>query len=157
MSISDAITHDDILSGRATSAAWLREHAVPRSIKLLKLSAGPWLSRLLDFITTTKATWNGHNSSGWKADIVRVNGFDERMEWGAEDREMGERLMNLGIRPKRIRYGAVCVHLDHSRGYVRQKALALNRQIRTETARTHAAWTPHGIVKQPHPALHVAA
>jgi glycosyltransferase involved in cell wall biosynthesis len=157
MTISDAITHDDILSGRATSVAWLRKHGVPRSKKLLKLSAGPRLSRLLDFITTTKATWNGHNSSGWKSDIVRVNGFDERMEWGAEDREMGERLMNLGVRPKRIRYGAVCVHLDHSRGYVRQKALALNRQIRAETARTNAVWTPYGIVKQPQPALPAAA
>src|SRR5262245_45811163 len=93
MNVSHAITNDDVLFQRVTEARWLRKRGLPRSRKLLKLTAGP-LGGLFDFATTTCATWNGHNSSGWKADIVRVNGFDERMEWGAEDREMGERLMN---------------------------------------------------------------
>jgi hypothetical protein len=115
---------------------------------LLKVSAGPRLSKFLDIVTTTKATWNGHNSSGWKADIVRVNGFDERMEWGGEDREMGERLMNLGLRAKRIRYQAICVHLDHTRGYVRQQALERNLEIRRHTRATRTAWTDFGITKR---------
>ena len=34
-----------------------------------------------------------------------------------EDRELGERMLNLGIRSKQLRYSAVCVHLDHARGY----------------------------------------
>jgi glycosyltransferase involved in cell wall biosynthesis len=146
MSISHAITSDDVLFQRVTEARWLRKQGVPRSRKLLKLTAGP-LGRLFDFATTTCATWNGHNSSGWKSDIMGVNGFDERMEWGAEDREMGERLMNNGIRGKRIRYRAICVHLDHAHGYVRDEALARNKQIREETKRNRAVWTHHGILK----------
>src|SRR5262245_38605268 len=147
LSLSHAITSQDILLRRATDAVWLREHGLSWNRKLLKLSAGPVLGSLLDIVTTTKATWNGHNASGWKVDILRVNGFDERMEWGAEDREMGERLMNMGIRGTCIRYRAVCVHLDHARGYVRQEALARNQEIRRETRRNRAIWTAYGIVK----------
>jgi glycosyltransferase involved in cell wall biosynthesis len=157
LALSQAITRDEILTHRASNIRWLRKHGLPWNRKLTKLAAPRWLATLCDIFTTTKATWNGHNASGWKADIVRVNGFDERMEWGAEDREMGERLMNLGIVGKRIRYRAVCVHLDHSRGYVRQEALARNKKIRAETARNHSIWTQFGIVKTPRPAISTAA
>ena len=148
LELSQKITSEDIVHRRVTSAAWLRSHGLRRSPKLLKVSAGPRLSKFLDIVTTTKATWNGHNSSGWKADIVRVNGFDERMEWGGEDREMGERLMNLGLRAKRIRYQAICVHLDHTRGYVRRQALERNLEIRRHTRATRTAWTDFGITKR---------
>ena len=147
MDISRAITSDDVLARRIADARWLREQGLPRNRKLLKLSAGPVVARLLDLFTTTGATWNGHNSSGWKSDIERVNGFDERMEWGAEDREMGERMMNIGVRGKRIRYRAICVHLDHARGYVREEALQRNAQIREETKLNRAVWTSYGILK----------
>jgi len=147
LELSGAVSIDDIVHRRVTSAAWLRGHGLPFSAKILKLSASRRLARWLDLFTTTKATWNGHNSSGWKADILRVNGFDERMEWGGEDRELGERLLNLGIRGKRIRYRAVCVHLEHARGYVRQEAIQRNREIRRQTRTTRAAWTQYGIRK----------
>jgi glycosyltransferase involved in cell wall biosynthesis len=147
LELSRKINSDDIVHRRATSAVWLRSHGLRWSPKLLKVSAGPRLSKLLDVVTTTKATWNGHNASGWKADLAGVNGFDERMEWGGEDREMGERLMNLGIRGKRIRYQAICVHLDHARGYVRQDALERNLEIRRQTRATRATWTAYGMTK----------
>src|SRR5690606_19804904 len=76
LTVSQAITRDDILARRATDAAWLRAQGTRWNLKLLKLSAGAKMAWLLDQTTTTKATWNGHNSSGWKADLVRVNGFD---------------------------------------------------------------------------------
>lgn len=149
MVLSTRITRDDILCGYASNLQWLRAHGLRWSAKQIKLSARPRLAWLLDAVTTTKATWNGHNSSGWKTDILRVNGFDERMEWGGEDRELGERLMNLGIRGRRIRYRAVCVHLEHTRGYVRDDALLRNSQIRAETKQNRSVWTPYGITKTP--------
>lgn len=147
MQVSERITRDDIVCGRATDFAWLRSVGVSWSPKLFKLACRPSLSRWLDWLTPTKATWNGHNSSGWKADILAVNGFDERMEWGAEDREMGERLVHLGVRAMQIRSRAACVHLDHDRGYVRQEALVRNREIWARTKRTRATWTDYGIRK----------
>ena len=147
LTVSQRIDRDDIVMGRATDERWLRSAGIPRSLKLLKLACRPPWAGWLDRLTSTRATWNGHNSSGWKADLLAVNGFDERMEWGAEDRELGERLVHLGIRPVQIRYRAVCVHLDHERGYVRQDALARNHQIWAETRRTRSVWTASGIRK----------
>jgi glycosyltransferase involved in cell wall biosynthesis len=146
LDLSQAITRDDIISGRATDPRWLRAHGVRWSRKLGKLAAGPLAARLLDRITPTKATWNGHNASGWKADLLRVNGFDERMGWGAEDRELGDRLRHCGVRGKQIRYRAVCVHLEHSRGYVDQFTFQRNRAIWRAARRSRATWTPHGIL-----------
>src|SRR5690606_29827525 len=102
---------------------------------------------LFDAITTTRATWNGHNASGWRTDLVRVNGFDERMGYGGEDRELGERLVNLGIRPKQIRHRAVCIHLDHGRGYVDPSVIQWNIRHRQKVRAQRTTWTEYGIVK----------
>jgi hypothetical protein len=45
------------------------------------------------------------------------------MQYGGEDRELGERMMHLGIKGKQIRYSAVCIHLDHPRAYVKEEML----------------------------------
>jgi hypothetical protein len=105
-------------------------------------------SSLLNCITPTTASWNGHNASGWKKDFLTVNGFDERMQYGGEDREFGERLINLGIQTKQIRYSTVCVHLDHARGYVKPEMIEKNLQIRRETKELKSAWTDFGIMKR---------
>ena len=105
-------------------------------------------SSLLNSITPTTASWNGHNASGWKKDFFAVNGFDERMQDGGEDREFGERLLNLGIQTKQIRYSTVCVHLDHARGYVKPEMIEKNLQIRKETKDLKSTWTDFGIVKK---------
>lgn len=51
----------------------------------------------------------------WHEDIVKARGFDERMKYGGEDCELGERLMNAGIKAVQIRYLAIMLHLDHDR------------------------------------------
>ncbi len=145
--VSEAITREDILADRALDPQHLRRKGLRPTWRFLRLHAGPGWGRFLDAVTSTKATWNGHNASGWREDIVRVNGFDERMRYGGEDRELGERLFNLGIRSKQIRHRAICLHLWHERGYVREEDLRANRAIRRQTARHSARFTPYGIVK----------
>lgn len=156
--VSDAIAIDDVLAGRATSYAFLRSRGMPRSLRFAKrLSTSPIVSRLRDALTTTRATWNGHNSSCWKDDAALVNGFDERMEWGGEDREFGMRLRHAGIAGVQVRFRTPCVHLDHARGYVREEAFRRNAEIREETMRSRATRTAHGIAEQaPEPALAAA-
>ena len=143
--VSQQITREEVLNDRVTRASWPISKGMPRSSSLMKLTRIPWLNRLMDVVTTTKATWNGHNASGYRKDIVNVNGFDERMKYGGEDRELGERLENAGIRGKRIRYRAACIHLDHARGYVRKNDLERNMKIRQQTRSTRSTWTEHGI------------
>ena len=147
MNISEEISKNDIFSKNCFNINWLKKHGLKSSIKNNKITARGFKSKLLNFITPTNASWNGHNASGWKKDILAVNGFDERMQYGAEDREFGERLFNHGIKSKQIRYSAICIHLDHKRGYIDAKALDKNKAIRKHTINSKSDWTPYGIVK----------
>ena len=87
------------------------------------------------------------NLSMWRKDFIAVNGFDERMQYGGEDRELGERLFNFGVKSKQLRYSAVCVHLDHERGYRTPEAIAKNQVIRKEVKQNKSVWTYYGITK----------
>jgi glycosyltransferase involved in cell wall biosynthesis len=127
---------------------WLLKKGQHKSFKMHKLSRSPIKARLLDFFTPTKATFDGMNVSCWKDDMLAVNGFDERMQYGGEDREVGERLMNRGIRFKQVRYRAICVHLYHERPYNNMEALEVNQQIRRETKLHKATYTKFGLIKE---------
>lgn len=148
METSLAITQNDVLNGNAFNINWLYRHGLAKSFKDNKLTSRGFKERFLNFITPTKATWNGHNSSGWKTDLIAVNGFNEEMQYGGQDRELGERLVNFGIKTKQIRYSAICVHLDHKRGYKTKESIDKNLAIRKETRSQNKTWTEHGIVKQ---------
>lgn len=55
------------------------------------------------------------NMSFWRADLLKVNGFDERMEgYGAEDRELAARMENTGLRRRALKWAALAVHLWHN-------------------------------------------
>ena len=144
---SQAITKKDIQSGNAFKVPWLKENGLEGTYKTLKLTSRGSLQKFLNFVTPTKATWNGHNSSGWKKDLLGVNGFNEQMQYGGQDRELGERLMNKGIKGKQIRYSAVCIHLEHKRGYKTIESIQKNKTIRKETKSQKKTWTDFGIVK----------
>lgn len=145
MHASQTMSIDDILSGRAFTVAWLRQQGCPLSRQWLRMVAGKYSAPLLNRLTTTRATWNGNNSSGFREDVVRAGGFDQRMRYGGQDRELGERLENAGIRGKHIRYQTVCLHLDHARGYANAEDRQRNLQIRKETVQSGRAFTEFGI------------
>lgn len=147
MNISKLITLEDIEKQHCFNIHWLKEKGIPKTFKNNKLTANGLVSKLLNWITPTNASWNGHNSSGWKKDIENVNGFDERMQYGGQDRELGERLFNFGIKSKQLRYSAVCVHLDHKRGYKTPESIAKNLGIRNTTKKERSVWTHYGITK----------
>ncbi len=148
---SAGITAEAILDGRALDPRWLRSHGTANSFKLTKLRANHWQATLLNAVTPTRATWNGHNSSCWRQDALRVNGFDERMGYWAQDREFGERLVHAGVRGVQIRYSAICVHLYHERPYKTAASRERNKKIRRETRLHRARWSEHGIFKMAQP------
>jgi glycosyltransferase involved in cell wall biosynthesis len=56
----------------------------------------------------------GCNLAIWRADLVRVNGYNEAfVGWGREDSELALRLMNSGVRRLDVRGRALCFHLWH--------------------------------------------
>lgn len=145
LSASRAITVDDIKNGNAFDVEWLVERGLKKTHKALKLTASGRKSKLLNRLTPTRASWNGHNASGWLADLIAVNGFDERMRYGGEDRELGERLLNKGVKSKQIRYSAVCVHLEHARSYVEQEVRLFNGKIIENTKKNQIVVTSYGL------------
>ncbi|WP_266159495.1 glycosyltransferase family 2 protein [Dyella silvatica] len=71
----------------------------------------PLLARL-------KARASGHpmgcNVGFWREDLLRVNGYDERMQgYGSEDLELDVRLLNAGLRRSQIKFAALTLHLEH--------------------------------------------
>lgn len=147
MNISEKITKEDIYQERCFDLKWLKNNGLKKSFKNNKLTSGLGKAFLLNTLTPTTATWNGHNASGWKEDILKVNGFDERMQYGGQDRELGERLFNINIKAKQIRYSAICIHLDHPRGYKNQESIDKNLAIRAVTKKQKVKSTPYGIEK----------
>ncbi|MGB5944191.1 MAG: glycosyltransferase family 2 protein [Leeuwenhoekiella sp.] len=148
LNISQEISVDDVRTQRCFDLQWLKRYGLPSSYKNSKLDTDPFKAKLMNAITPTKASWNGHNASGWKADILAVNGLDERMQYGGQDRELGERMMNRGIKSKQIRYSALCLHLDHPRGYKTPETLKKNKAIREYTRKKGYSYTYHGIQKE---------
>jgi glycosyltransferase involved in cell wall biosynthesis len=146
-STSEIISIEDIVSQSCFNRKWLIKMGTKNSFKLSKLSTNTFFCKVMQAVTPTKATWNGHNSSGWREDILKTNGFDERMQYGGQDRELGERLLNLGIKSIQIRYSAICIHLEHKRAYAQPRSIEVNKAIRSQTRKRKSTYTKHGIFK----------
>lgn len=148
MKTSEAITKEDILNGNCFKINWLKSIDKLGFSQALKLGVGPFAASVLDAVTPTTPSFNNCNSSGYREDMIAINGYDERMKYGGPDREFGERLENFGVKGKQIRHKAICLHLDHSRGYKTPESLAANLAIRKEVRDKKIKWTPYGIVKE---------
>lgn len=142
---SEAIEREGIISQRCFDTGFLRQHMNLPARKAWKLTTSSPLSAFLDFTTTSRSSWNGHNSSVHRRALIAANGFDNRMKYGGEDRELGERLINAGMSARTIRHRAVCIHLDHDRGYITQDHLDVNNAIRRETHKSKRTRAVSGI------------
>ena len=147
LSISKLISEKDIIDTNCFKLSWLKINGFKLNFKSIKLTNNRYIAQFMNWITPTKRSWNGHNSSGWKNDILAVNGFNNEMQYGGEDREMGERMFNNGMLSKQIRYNAICVHLEHSRGYSSTEIWKINNSIRAFNKNNKIIKTENGIDK----------
>lgn len=145
--ISQSLTQEDVEKQRLFSLEWLFNQGVKWHFKCTKLIRLNTFSRFMNGTTTAKATWNGCNSSGWKSDLMRINGFNETLQYGGEDRELGVRLQNLNIKGLQIRYSAICVHLEHERPYRNPIIMKSNKAFRKKIHGLKLTITPDGIFK----------
>ncbi|WP_187969852.1 glycosyltransferase [Aquibium microcysteis] len=143
---TERLRQEDVVDGRIFTPDWLARNGV-RLRERLKLSGSGTLRRLINRASPTQPTFNGNNASAWRSDVVRVNGFDERMVYGGLDRDLGERLERVGVRGRSIRYAATLIHLDHPRSYKSSAGMAANLRIRTENRFLGRSWTPYGLQK----------
>lgn len=78
MDISLAITRDDIVNQRPFDSTWLVQQGMKKTHKFMKLSAKGKKANLLNWLSPTRPTWNGHNASCYKEFALAVNGFEEK-------------------------------------------------------------------------------
>jgi glycosyltransferase involved in cell wall biosynthesis len=148
LSISTIISYENIKNQDCFSIKWLLKIGLKRNFKLIKLIQNQYFTSFMNWITPTKKTFNGHNSSCFKKDILSVNGFNEKMQYGGLDRELGERLFNFGILAKQIRYTTICVHLDHKRGYNAPEIWNKNNAIRDFNKKNNITYIESGIYRE---------
>ena len=112
---SDAESQRLLAGGKPVYAPWVKAnfHEFDGTRQLYAFRQ-PWLARW-----KARSRNGGRvmscNMSFWREDLLRVNGFDERMEgYGAEDRELVVRLENAGLRRRALKWCALAMHLEHS-------------------------------------------
>ncbi len=86
----------------------------------------------------------GCNMAFWKQDVVAINGFNEDfVGWGKEDNEFATRMINRGIRRKRLRFSAVAFHLYHDESP--RNMVACNHEILMRTKHHRLAFCHNGL------------
>jgi hypothetical protein len=96
----------------------------------------PATSGLFRRVANTFIATKGCNQGFWRADLERVNGYDEAMTgWGAEDKELAARLIHAGVRQSTLLFAGIAYHLHHE--LAPRDREAINDAIYRETLRQH--------------------
>ncbi len=137
----------DIKKGCLFDIEWLKSNGILDKKMFNRLKPRSKLSTIFaNFITRRKNAFVGNNSSAWKEDLIKVNGFDESFVYhGSEDRDVGVRLANAKIQGIRHTYSLKCVHLDHKRPYVDQAKKVENRNKMKARIRDGVTWVDNGL------------
>lgn len=148
-----SVTQGDVFSGKVFDRQWLTSTGTTKRLSArLKAGALPVpAASLVEALYPVRRNWCGANASAYRDAILAVNGMDETMKYGGEDKEFGLRLQNNGLHGRHIRFTAPLVHLDHPRGYRSAEQIAENRAQIAETRASGRTWTPNGINKAASP------
>ncbi len=110
----------------------------PRSLRI------PFLSNWFSPQEDISPKFRGCNTSFWKSDFIKVNGYNENLEgWGREDSELMIRFHHLGIRARRLKFKGIIYHLDHSESS--KTNFQKNDTIQQETLIKKRIWIEKGV------------
>ncbi len=140
-----ALDPEEIRANRCFEVEWLESKGVLNRKLRDRLGTPPRLAPVKNFFTPRRNAFNGSNTSFWKEDAIRVNGFDEEWGYGGQDRDFGFRLMNAGVRCRRYRYSVVCLHQSHPRPYRDPETVAANKARLRKRRRSNMTWVGKGL------------
>ena len=76
----------------------------------------PFLAKRFKKETIISPKLRGCNMSFWRANFIKVNRFNEVLVgWGMDDSEMIQRLINSGVKGKRIKFMGLVYHIYHKK------------------------------------------
>ena len=133
---ADLIAHGPrTLSARSLRGAGLRSLYAVRA---------PMLSRAFTRIANGFVATKSCNLAAWRADLERVNGFNEDISgWGPEDKELAARLQNSGVQRRTLIFGGIAYHLHHPAASRERRAA--NERILADTLRERRVRCEHGL------------
>jgi len=86
----------------------------------------------------------GCNMSFWRDDLIKINGFNESLTgWGIDDSEMIQRMINMGIQGKRLKYKGIVYHIYHKEQ--NKSHIHVNQLIEKETTKNKLTYIEKGI------------
>ena len=86
----------------------------------------------------------GCNMSFWKEDFIKINGFNESLVgWGIDDSEMIQRLHNIGINGKRLKFAGIAYHIYHKEQT--KSHFEINNEIEKQTTEKKLTFIEKGI------------
>lgn len=104
----------------------------------------PFLMRFSKSVSERSSKLRGCNMSFWKADFIKINGFNENLVgWGIDDSEMIQRIHNIGIQGKRLKNCGVAYHIYHKEQSRSQ--LDINDEILKQTTEKKLTFIEKGI------------
>lgn len=86
----------------------------------------------------------GCNMSFWREDFIKINGFNENLVgWGIDDSEMIQRLHNIGIQGKRLKFAGIAFHIYHPEQS--KSHIEINNLIEKQTTENKITYIEKGV------------
>ena len=106
----------------------------------------PILSNFYGITDQLSKKVRGCNLSFWRDDFIAVNGYNEDMTgWGREDSEFVIRLLNSGLKGRRLRYKAIIYHIWHKSSS--KSKVTINQEIQEATVAQKLSRCTNGVAK----------
>lgn len=104
----------------------------------------PFLMNWSKVVSKRSKKLRGCNMSFWKEDFISVNGFNENLiGWGIDDSELIQRLHNIGIQGKRLKYSGIAYHIFHKEQS--KSHIEINNEIERQTTEEKIKYIEKGI------------
>lgn len=86
----------------------------------------------------------GCNMSFWRDDFIKVNGFNENLVgWGIDDSEMIQRMLNIGVKGKRLKFRGLVYHIYHKEQS--RSLVHINEEIEKQTTEDNITYIEKGV------------
>jgi glycosyltransferase involved in cell wall biosynthesis len=104
----------------------------------------PFLMNFVTSVDQRSRKLRGCNMSFWREDFIKINGFNENLVgWGIDDSEMIQRMHNLGIKGKRLKFSGIAYHIYHKEQS--KSHLEINNEIERQTTENRLTFIDKGI------------
>ena len=104
----------------------------------------PFMMNFAKIVDKRSSKLRGCNMSFWREDFIKINGFNENLVgWGIDDSEMIERLHNLGIKGKRLKFAGIAYHIYHKEQS--KSHIEINHEIERQTKEQKLTFVEKGI------------